>query len=66
MWGLTCVLAFVLSLLRVCDDVVFVVRCDGINKILAALLAKELNGDSRCFDVTANLLGGFWYVEMAV
>ena len=33
--------------------------------ILADLLSAELDGDNRCFDVTANLLGGFWCVLVA-
>lgn len=40
--------------------------CDGINEILGSLLSKALHGDNRCFDVTANLLGGFWYLFNAV
>jgi hypothetical protein len=39
--------------------------CDGINEVLKVCCDEQLDGDDKCFDVTASLLPMFWVLGLA-
>jgi hypothetical protein len=51
------VVAVVASMLQVQQFAAFIVgdACDGVNKLLEALLDEQLHGDDKCLDVIAEL-----------
>ena len=61
------VLAVVVALVEISQFAAFMVgdRCDLINKLLAKVLDKQLDGDDVCFDVVTELNRGAWLLVPA-